>query len=97
MLALPANTSPRLVSTFTSAAAPGSLMPSQLLPFLYRLARVHQEDLSYFLAKSRPLLKNVLTYAPSVSSQHFWSPSSTSQQFRLPTSSTSQHFRFTSH
>ena len=33
-------------------------MPSQQLPFLYCLARVHQEDRSSSLAKSRPLLKN---------------------------------------
>ena len=55
------NTSPRLASTFTSAAAPGSLMSSRLLPFRYRLARVHQEDCSSSLVKSRPLLKNVRT------------------------------------
>ena len=65
------NTSPRLVSTCTSTAAPGCYMPSRPLLFLYRLARVHQEDRSSSLARSRPLLKNVLTNAPSVSSQHF--------------------------
>ena len=65
------NTSPRLVSTFTSIAAPGCPIPSRPLLFLCRLARVHQEDRSSSLAKSRPLLKNVLTNAPSVSSQHF--------------------------
>ena len=64
------NTSPRLVSTFTSTAAPGFTFPSRLLPFLYCLAHVHQEDRSSSLAKSGPLLKNVLTNAPSVSSQH---------------------------
>ena len=46
-------------------------MPSRPLLFLYRLACVHQEDHSYSLARSRPLLKNVLTNALSVSSQHF--------------------------
>ena len=50
-------------------------MPSLPLLFLYRLARVHQEDRSSSLARSRPLLKNVLTNAPSVSSQHFGCPS----------------------
>ena len=42
------NTSPRLVSTFTSAAAPGLPIPSRPLLFLYRFARVHQEDRSSF-------------------------------------------------
>ena len=37
------NTSPRLVSTFTSTTAPGYSMPNRPLLFLYRLARVHQE------------------------------------------------------
>ena len=64
------NTSPRLVSTLTSAA-PGWPMPSRPMLFLYCLACAHQEDCSSFLARSRPLLKNVLTNAPSVSSQHF--------------------------
>ena len=65
------NTSPRLVSTFTSTAVPGCSMPCRPLVFLCRLARVHQEDSSPSLARSRPLLKNVPTNAPSVSSQHF--------------------------
>ena len=64
------NTSPRLVSTFTSTA-PGWPMPSRPLLFLYHLALVHQEDCSSSLARSRPLLKNVLTNALSVSSQYF--------------------------
>ena len=46
-------------------------MPSRPLLFLYRLARVHEEDRSSSLAGSSPLLKNVLTNALSVSSQHF--------------------------
>ena len=65
------NTSPRLISTFTSTAAPGCPIPSRPLMFLYHLARVHQEDRSSSLAKSRPLLKYMLTNAPSVPSQHF--------------------------
>ena len=50
-------------------------MPSRPLLFLYRLARVHQDDRSSSLARFRPLLKNLLTNAPSVSSQHFGCPS----------------------
>ena len=46
-------------------------MPSRPLLFLYHLARVHQEDRSSSLVWSRLLLKNVLTNALSVSSQHF--------------------------
>ena len=46
-------------------------MPRRPLLFLYHLARVHQEDRSSSLAGRRPLLKNVLTNALSVSSQHF--------------------------
>ena len=46
-------------------------MPSRRLLFLYHLARVHQEDRSSSLAGSRPLLKNMLIHALSVSSQHF--------------------------
>ena len=57
-----------------------SPMPSRPLLFLYRLARVHQEDRSSSLARSRPLLKDVLTNAPSVSSQHFGCPSHLSTQ-----------------
>ena len=53
------------------SVSPGGLMPSRLLLFLYHLAHVHQEDRSSSLAGSRPLLKNVLTNALSVSSQHF--------------------------
>ena len=41
-------------------------MPSRLLPFLYRLALVHQDYCSSSFVKSRPLLKNELTNAPSV-------------------------------
>ena len=56
-------------------------MPSRPLLFLYRLARVHQEDRSSFLARSRTLLTNVLTNAPSVSAQHFgWSNHLTTQE-----------------
>ena len=45
--------------------APGLPMPSRPLLFLYCLARVHQEDRSSNLARSRPLLKNVLSkYTP---------------------------------
>ena len=65
------NISPRLVSTFISTAAAGFPIPSRPLLFLYHLACGHEEDRSSSLAKSRPLLKNVLTNAPSVSSQHF--------------------------
>ena len=65
------NTSPRQVSTFTFTAAPGCSIPSRPLLFLYRLVHVHQEDRSSSLARSRPLLKNVITNAPSVSSKHF--------------------------
>ena len=36
-------------------------MPSRPLLFLYRLARVHQEDRSSDLSRSRPLLKDVLS------------------------------------
>ena len=53
------------------SVSPGCPMPSRPLLFLYHLARVHQEDRSSSLAGSRPLLKNVLTNALSVSSQHF--------------------------
>ena len=62
-----------LVSTKRTAAIffPGGPMPSRPLLFLYHLARVHQEDRSSSLAGSRPLLKNMLTNALSVSSQHF--------------------------
>ena len=65
------STSPRLVSTFTSTA-PGWMTHAQSTTAVpVRLARVHQEDCSSSLARSRPLLKNVLTNAPSVSLQHF--------------------------
>ena len=50
---------------------PGDPMPSRPLLFLYHLARVLQEDRRSSLAGYRPLLKNVLTNALSVSSQHF--------------------------
>ena len=53
------------------SVSPGGPMPSRPMLFLYHLARVHQEDRSSSLAGSRPLLKNVLTNALSVSSQHF--------------------------
>ena len=43
------------------STAPGLLMPSRPLLFLYHLARVHQEDRSSNLARSRPLPKNVLS------------------------------------
>ena len=46
-------------------------MTSRPLLFLYHFARVHQEDRSSSLAGSRPQLKNVITNALSVSSQHF--------------------------
>ena len=62
-----------LVSTKRTAAICFSWRShsSRPLLFLYHLARVHQEDCSSSLAGSRPLLKNVLTNALSVSSQHF--------------------------
>ena len=62
-----------LVSTKKTAAIcfPGGPMPIRPLLFLYRLGCVHQEDRSSSLARPKPLLKNVLTNAPSVSSQHF--------------------------
>ena len=90
------NTSPRLVSTFTSIA-PGLPMPSRPLLSLYRLARVHQEDRSSSLARSRPLLKNVLSNAPSVSSQHLVAIVIHIATFWLPSSSTSQHSGCPSH
>ena len=43
------------------STAPGLPIPSRPLLFLYPLARVHQEDRSSSLARSRPLLKNVLS------------------------------------
>ena len=43
------------------STAPGLPMPSRPLLILYRLARVHQEDRSSSLARSKPLLKNVLS------------------------------------
>ena len=62
------------VSTKRRTAAscfPGGPIPIRPLLFLYHLACVHQEDRSSSLVGSRPLLKNVLTNALSVSSQHF--------------------------
>ena len=43
------------------STAPELPMPSRPLLFLYHLARVHQEDCSSDLARSRPLHKNVLS------------------------------------
>ena len=90
-------------STFTFAAAPGCPISSRLLLFLHSLVRVHQEDRSSSLAKSTPLLKNVLANAPSVSLQHLCCQRHLHRNilvaivmyiatFWLPSSSTSQHF-----
>ena len=64
----PCSCPPREPQLSVSPAVP---MPSRPLMFLYLFARVHQEDCSSSLAGSRPLLKNVLTNALSVSSKHF--------------------------
>ena len=70
----------------------GCPIPSRPLLFLYLLARVLQEDRSSSLVRSRPLLKKVLTNAPSVSSHIFVAIIIYIATLWLPASSTLQYF-----